>query len=255
MSNPLVSKTGIDVNGHPYTRNVRADDPSVSAENAARVSKVAVPPSVPVKATSLDADISWENNITFTTPDGDEVTVQEPVYTPEPFAGVYAEQVEEGVYRVVYATRDDYPGDVDVLDTNIFEVFRTEWDRDAFIEEKVAEGHSRDDIFIIDKYDHGSVHYSISNTKNYPDRQWDVAPCGVFVHVPDPDSTMTEEEKRQYVNNIMDDYSEVSNGNVYGVIEQYVDEYGDTLAREGNQTWGFVGTTDTRNLIENNEVF
>lgn len=255
MSNPLVPKTGIDVNGRPYTRNVRADEVAVASEGAARASKVAVPPTAPTKPASLDADISWEQNISFTTPDGDEVTVQQPAYRPEPFGGVYVEKVEDGVYRVVYATRDETAQDVDVLDTNIFQVFRTEWDRDAFIEEKVAEGHSRDDIFIIDKYDHGSVHYSISNTKSYPDQQWDVAPCGVFVHVPDPDNTMTQEEKREYVNNVMDEYSEVSNGNVYGVIEEYVDDYGDSLGREGEQSWGYVGLDETRRMIENNEVF
>lgn len=44
MSN-LVPKQGVDVNGHQYTRNVRADDPEFTARSAARVGSATVAPS------------------------------------------------------------------------------------------------------------------------------------------------------------------------------------------------------------------
>ena len=32
-------------------------------------------------------------------------------------------------------------------------------------------------FYLVDKYEHGSVHFSVSQTHNYPDQKWDVAHC------------------------------------------------------------------------------
>ena len=48
----------------------------------------------------------------------------------------------------------------------------------AYIEELEAEGK----LYLpVERYEHGLVHYSIADTKGYPDRRWDVAACGIMV--------------------------------------------------------------------------
>jgi hypothetical protein len=89
-------------------------------------------------------------------------------------------------------------------------------------------------VFLVDKYEHGGVHYSIANTANYPDRQWDVAgSCGVLwipADVPDP---------RAYAVGVLDTYNAWCNGEAYGLVTCTVAP--DGTVSEESEVWGYIG--------------
>ena len=149
---------------------------------------------------------------------------------------------------VGYLAHDDMPHDFWENDEGAgkFREFTDQESRDAFIAEAEAEGKV---AFVVDRYSHGASHYSIANTRGYPDRRWDVAPCAVFI----PCDWVQDELKagrktREAViedsNAILDSYSSWCNGDVYGtVVETY--EYEPVsrtfkLSTE-DSCWGHIG--------------
>lgn len=108
----------------------------------------------------------------------------------------------------------------------IFEEFRSEWSRDDFIEAHTDETQT---AFVVDKYDHGNVHFSLANTALYPDRRWDVAPSCVIVVPHD------FRDPRGAAQVILDEYSKSCNGDVWGIVTINL------ATREEDACWGFIG--------------
>lgn len=104
--------------------------------------------------------------------------------------------------------------------------------RDEFYAEMV-EAVGADHVFIVDVYAHGSEHFSRANTANYPDRQWDVAPACILA-VP-PDATNPAE----YADGVLDVFSKWANGDVWGVIHNYVKADGTVV--DDDSCYGFIG--------------
>lgn len=106
-------------------------------------------------------------------------------------------------------------------------------------------------FFLVDKYEHGNVDYSVSGTKNYPDQRWDVSHgCAVFIPCEDiqqdykkDKKTMTvAEAKAKYskdANMTLESYSEYCNGEVYGFSIVTYDKKGNVLNED--ECWGFIG--------------
>lgn len=87
--------------------------------------------------------------------------------------------------------------------------------RDAFYAEMV-ELVGADRVFIVDVYSHGLDHFSVSQGRWYPDRQWDVAPACILA-VP-PDVTNPEE----WAAGVLDTYSSWVNGDTWLVVTNYL---------------------------------
>lgn len=106
-------------------------------------------------------------------------------------------------------------------------------------------------FYLVDKYDHGNVHYSIANTQNYPDQRWDVAHgCAVFIPCDDIQEEYKKAKKKMTVteakdkfiadsNSVLSSYSDYCNGEVYGYSVATFDKKG-TLINE-DECWGFIG--------------
>lgn len=87
---------------------------------------------------------------------------------------------EDGRLMIAYLSLDDCGGvDFEWEDDcqGIFREFGTAWDRDDYIKEQESEGVV---YFIVNRYKHGGVHYSVEGSVSYPDERWDVAPCAVY---------------------------------------------------------------------------
>lgn len=150
--------------------------------------------------------------------------------------------------------------------------FRSETERDDFVKE-VKRG--RKIALIVDKYAHGNVHYSVQNTAGYPDRRWDVAPCGVFVPCDDVQKTYrsamrkaskaidTEARSQAQVaawndlvrdtNAILDSYSKWCNGEVFGVVTETWAWESDSKSFEmtsNDACWGFIGSEQAKSELE-----
>lgn len=127
--------------------------------------------------------------------------------------------------------------------------FRTADQRDS-----VARGLEEDKqlFYYVDKYSHSGVHYSVSETRDYPDDRWDVSHrCAIFIPCED---IQAEYKKLKYsvgrinaalkfeqdTNSILNEYSMWCNGEVYGVINRVVDiATQEDLIDE--TCWGFIG--------------
>lgn len=106
-------------------------------------------------------------------------------------------------------------------------------------------------VYLVDKYDHGSVHYSVAQTQNYPDQRFDVA-HGKAVFIP---CDYIQKEYKKYkkehgevqaykqflkdINSVLDDYSKWCNGEVYGYQVFELDKKGNQVSEDA--CWGFVG--------------
>src|SRR3546814_7408479 len=100
---------------------------------------------------------------------------------------------------------------------------------------------------LVDEYKHGGVHYSIANSRDYPDRRWDVATRGVFVPC---DHLQTEyqygrktmQEIERDSGQVLDEYSRWCNGEVYGVVTESYRLESDSIQRQDVVScWDHVG--------------
>lgn len=106
-------------------------------------------------------------------------------------------------------------------------------------------------FYLVDKYEHGSVHFSVSQTHNYPDQKWDVAHgCAIYVpcdYIQDEYKKMAKKEgvetaKAHFIkdsNGVLDEYSNWCNGEVYGYSVTVFDRKGQEL--NNDECWGFIG--------------
>jgi hypothetical protein len=107
-------------------------------------------------------------------------------------------------------------------------------------------------FYMVDKYDHSSVHYSVSQSGSYPDERWDVS-RGVAVIVPcdDVQSQYKKYKKehgeveafKQFIkdtNGVLDEYSKWCNGDTYGYQVKTFDKTG--AEKSDDACWGFIGS-------------
>lgn len=104
--------------------------------------------------------------------------------------------------------------------------------RDAFIAEMAAKV-GEDRVFIVDVYSHGLEHFSVSNSRWYPDRQWDVAPACVLVVPPDVTNP------REWADGVMEQYTAWACGDTWLVVTNYLDADGNVTDDEC--IGGFIG--------------
>lgn len=121
---------------------------------------------------------------------------------------------------------------------------------------------------VCDVYEHSGIHVSLSNTRNYPDEQWDVARGGA-VWIPDQcaidnivcyeiEDTPEEHAKRawDYAKGCVETWNMYWSGDVYGhVIEvhQYNEEgeYGaDTRVSDVDSCWGHYGSDYIKEVLK-----
>ncbi len=120
------------------------------------------------------------------------------------------------------------------------------------VEDKLEELKKEKKLFyLVDKYEHGNVHYSVANTVSYPDDRWDVSHgCAIFVpcsYVQDEYKKMAKKEgvekaKENFIkdsNAVLSGYSDWCNGEVYGYIVKGLDKKGQEV--NCYACWGFVG--------------
>lgn len=106
-------------------------------------------------------------------------------------------------------------------------------------------------FYLVDKYEHGSVHYSVSNTHNYPDKKWDVSHgCAVYIpseyiqeeYIKAKKKMSVAQAKEKFIkdaNSTLDSYSDYCNGEVYGYSVVTYNKEGKVLNEE--ESWGLIG--------------
>lgn len=148
---------------------------------------------------------------------------------------------------------DPSPHD-DIGEEGVFIEFRDEVSRDEFMERMESENRTP---LVVDRYQHGLVHFSVANTMEYPDRRWDVAPSGVFV----PNDYLQEQFNKEEItreeliaqaNASLNAYSDYCNGSVYGcVVETFMkNENGAWEQVEEEAVWGHVGRESAEETLK-----
>ena len=105
--------------------------------------------------------------------------------------------------------------------------------------------------FIVNHYDHSGSHFSIANSRRYPDRQWDVSANALYV----PSESMLaeyetlkndkgEEQAMEWLrgasNEQLDQFSMFSNGFVFEATAELWEQQGDTATRTQREGRGFL---------------
>lgn len=155
-------------------------------------------------------------------------------YTPLNSDDLFIEKVEDQI-AVGYLVVDEYPGITDYFsdyENGEFHEFRSRDEMEKIIEELEVE---KKNYFLVDKYEHGLVHYSVANTSNYPDRRWDVSCCAIFV-VPED---VSKERAVDYANAVLQEYTDWCNGQVFGVCLDIFNKTGNKV--DDNACWGYIG--------------
>jgi hypothetical protein len=128
-----------------------------------------------------------------------------------------------------------------------FKEFSNVSDRDNFL----ATLKKSSLFYLVDKYQHGNVHYSVSNTRDYPDSRWDVSyGCAVFIPCNDIQEQYKKakkkmsvaEAKKKFINDsnaVLNSYSDYCNGQVYGYSIVTYDKKGKVLSED--ECWGLIG--------------
>lgn len=116
---------------------------------------------------------------------------------------------------------------------------------------------------LIDRYEHGDVHYSVAGTRKYPYSQWDVS-RGTHLYVPPDDfqedyrarrAKEGEEAAREWLfevsNGMLNTYSDWANGYVYGaVVETWERKGKNSIERvDSDECWGYIGLENARHAL------
>ncbi|PTX52356.1 hypothetical protein IQ03_01146 [Gemmobacter caeni] len=124
-------------------------------------------------------------------------------------------------------------------------------DPNDLLERLTAEGTP---WLLVERYSHGLDHYSVANTRAYPDRQWDVGLYGVFIPCEevrdmyrDRVKAEGEEAARAWLiedtNGTLSEFSKSVNGEVYGAIVETWEIADGRPVRLGTEAvWGHIGT-------------
>lgn len=133
-------------------------------------------------------------------------------------------QLEGDTLVVGYLTPEQDAGDFHYDQDETIEIFKTQNYRDEHFLKMQEEGRHP---LLVDNYSHGANHYSIIGTVDYPDRQFDVSPRGVYTpseynRQELESGNITEKELINRANAALDAYSDWANGYVYtAVVEKF----------------------------------
>jgi hypothetical protein len=136
--------------------------------------------------------------------------------------------------------------------------FRNADDRDDKIQ---SLSKSKKLFYLVNKYDHSQVHFSVSGTRSYPDERWDVSHgCAVFVPCDYIQSEFKKLKKtdgeesaiEHFVkdsNSVLDSYSKWANGEVFGYSVITFDKEGNEI--NSDECWGYIGDEDANSEKRN----
>lgn len=164
--------------------------------------------------------------------------------------------------QVGYLAHDDSPGDYWENDegAGTWRAFTRGDDPNEIMAAIEAEGKI---AFFVERYSHGLDHYSVANTRAYPDRRFDVGVRGIITPCDDVQeqyrAILAEkgpEAARAHTiadtNRVLDEYSDWCNGAVYGVVvEDWRIEGQHVRKMDDEADWGLIGAeTAVSHLIE-----
>jgi hypothetical protein len=145
--------------------------------------------------------------------------------------GITLRKDDDGNLVMGYITHDDSPSDYWTSAEGLgeFREFTSQDDQDEWIAEQKDEGKV---ALIVNKYEHGNVHYSVAGTVAYHHGSWDSAPRAVFV----PCDYVQEQYQKKVAagepeaeieawlkkdsNGILDEYSTWCNGGTYCIVSE-----------------------------------
>lgn len=160
---------------------------------------------------------------------------------------------DAGRVMVGYLSLDPEPRDFWSESDGLGELkrFTRSEDPNELLERLTAEGTP---WLLVERYSHGLDHYSVANTRPYPDRQWDVGLYGVFIPCEevrdmyrDRVKADGEEAARAWLiedsNGTLSEFSKCVNGEVYGaIIETWEIADGRPTRLDTEAVWGHIGT-------------
>lgn len=108
-----------------------------------------------------------------------------------------------------------------------------------FVPNEDAIATRKGQAFFFEKYEHGQVRYALRGESSQVDRQWDVTPVAGWLKVPADFTPPYEDVAR----NILQEYTDWCNGNVYGIVHAWYRAEGDDWVQDGNEEacWGYIG--------------
>lgn len=107
-------------------------------------------------------------------------------------------------------------------------------------------------FYLVDKYDHSSVHYSVAQSSAYPDQRWDVSHNNSVIVPCDDIQSQYKKYKKEHgaaaafkhfiadTNLILDGYSKCCNGENFGYQIKVFDKNGNETQDEA--CWGYIGS-------------
>lgn len=191
--------------------------------------------------------VTKHTSYTLTVDIGEEEEVDLPVrFAPAEWIDPVVER-DGGDLTVRYAVQDEDPSYVDDpmdRDGVTFVRFDNGRERDEWLDEHELGPRS----FLVERYEHGLVRYSVAYTGYYPDRRWDVA-MGVAVLT--LDDQWEGDDLEAIANSLLDEYSDWCNGNVYGVVEERftLDDAGEWIDDDDDAMWGVIGDDAARDYV------
>lgn len=233
------------------TEHPRAADGQFAEKTGAAPELTLAPEKRPVMVSDGDDD-----RIAFTRPDGEEVEVEHGARLYAGHIDPAVHQNDDGTFDVLYATYDDEPSDYEFMEGDSLEGFTSAYDRDEYVQAKLSEGIKPENIFVVEKYEHGSSRYSpladwtewVADQRSEHSRlsdQWDSAPSHIYV-------AGESANPKEQATSIMEDYTMFANGEVYVVHRITVDADGEETERES--VHGFIGTEHAEESINGGEV-
>lgn len=196
---------------------------------------------------------------------GEEAPPTALCYTEETPAAVFESDfvkdviaVREGeVIKVGYLVLDEsFGGHISnywkEFDVGEMREFGSEAERDEYVEEVEDEGK---ECVVVDHYEHGRHHFSVTKTQTYLHGRWDTRPSCVFVpsdyyqeQFKEKKESKGEEKARAWLveeaNRVLDTYSDFVNGDIYAtVVETWkrTDAYWEGDELETHHVGGYIG--------------
>lgn len=115
--------------------------------------------------------------------------------------------------------------------------------RDSFYDECV-EAVGVDHVFVVDVYSHGLDHFSVADTRDYPDRRWDVAPACILAVPPNVTNPV------EWANGALNSYSSWVNGDVWAVCRERL-AFTLSATLSSDCLGGFIGRENAENAAVN----
>lgn len=189
-----------------------------------------------------------DHGIEFT-PDGAEEPIE--VFTdhsPAEYIDPKVERLADGNYAVSYAVLDDTGSEYAFLPGDELETFRSEWERDEFIQGKIADGVPAERIFVVEKLEHGQVNFRVLDAwdSDVSDK-WDSVPSTVIVIDQEGECGVTD--FRSAADSLAEEYTSWANGDVYGISRGVFDQTGEVVEEE-DSVWGFIGSDYAEKTIK-----